>query len=429
MAVIGAGSSGIQIVPQLQPVVKHMDHYIRGRTWIAASFGSELVKERNNGDDGNFAYTEEEIENWKRDPKSYLRYRKDLEFGFQGRFATTHRGTKEHELMWKVFRSEMQRRLAPKPEIGDHLIPEFPPLCKRLTPGPGYLEALVSRNVSVINQGIDRIDQTGIITGDGVHRLVDAIVCATGFDASFQGRFPIYGRGGISLRERYQNRVETYMSLCVDGFPNLFQSLGPNSATGNGNLILIMEHVALYIGQVVQRMAIGNVRAIEPKKEAVQDFSNFCDAFFKRTVYSAECGSWYKASPPGTSAEDRKKGRITALWPGSSIHAITCLEKVRFEDFEMTTVDGNPWGWFGDGWAVAERTGDYEALCGYLNTTNFVHDPLPRSEKVMVNENGLVRLTLDPTEANGCPNGVVGGIMNGGKVDGQHRIQDGITAT
>src|SRR5271154_3436008 len=33
VAVIGAGSSGIQIVPTLQPHVKSMDHYVRGRTW------------------------------------------------------------------------------------------------------------------------------------------------------------------------------------------------------------------------------------------------------------------------------------------------------------------------------------------------------------------------------------------------------------
>lgn len=406
-----------------------MDHYIRGRTWIATSFGAELVKERNNGNDGNFEYTKEEIENWKHDPESYIRYRKDLEFGFQGRFATTHRDTKEHRLMWKVFRAEMERRLASKPEIGEHLIPKFPPLCKRLTPGPGYLESLVSENVSVISTGIASIDKTGITTVDGKHRAVDAIICATGFDASFQSRFPIYGRGGLSLRDRYSKRIETYLSLSVDNFPNFFQSLGPNSATGNGNLILIMEHVALYIAQIVQRMATGNIQTIEPKKEAVQSFSNFCDAFFKRTVYSAECNSWYKTSPTGTSRDDRKEARITALWPGSSIHAITCLETVRFQDFETTTVDENSWGWFGDGWAVAERTGDYEALCGYLSNTNFVHNPLPKVEKVMVNERGIFKYVLDLAGANGLTNNVIDGATNGERVDVEHTIPDGISAT
>lgn len=83
IAVIGAGSSGIQIVPALLPQVKSMDHYVRGRTWIAATFGNEVVRARNNGKDGNFEYTPEEIELWKQNPDEYIKYRKALECGMQ----------------------------------------------------------------------------------------------------------------------------------------------------------------------------------------------------------------------------------------------------------------------------------------------------------------------------------------------------------
>jgi len=38
VAVIGNGASGLQVVPNLQPIVKHMDHYARSKTWIAGSF-------------------------------------------------------------------------------------------------------------------------------------------------------------------------------------------------------------------------------------------------------------------------------------------------------------------------------------------------------------------------------------------------------
>src|ERR1700744_6469730 len=206
IAVIGAGSSGIQIVPTLQPIVRSMDHYVRGRTWIAATFGNELARERNDGQEGNLNYTPEEIAAWEKDAESYLKYRKALEIGMQGCFALTHRGTKEHEGAWSGFNQDMRNRLEKKPEIAQHLIPEFPPLCKRLTPGPGYLEALVADNVHVIPTKIERIDETGILTTDGRHRPVDVIVCATGFDTSFQGRFPIYGRGGVNLQDRYKTR-------------------------------------------------------------------------------------------------------------------------------------------------------------------------------------------------------------------------------
>lgn len=394
-----------------------MDCYIRGRTWIAASFGNELVRERNNGQDGNFEYTPEEIEAWTKDPASYLKYRKALEVGMQGNYALTHRGTKIHEEATASFKEDMRKRLAKKTDIADHLIPDFPVLCKRLTPGPGYLEALSADNVNVIHDKISHVDETGVVTTDGRHRAVDTIVCATGFDTSFQGRFPIYGRGGVNLQDRYKVRPETYLSVCTDGFPNYFQSLGPNAGVGNGNLLIIIEAVAQYVGQILRRLGQGNVRTIEPKRKPVENFTNYCDAYFKRTVFSAECGSWYKSSPPNATPEERKRGRITALWPGSSIHAIKALETVRFDDYEMTTVDGNEFGWFGDGWAAAERSGDVEGLSWYLNNTKFIHEPLEKGEKFVVTEDKVVVKQTNGEE------------VDKGEIAKEFRIPDGVAAT
>ncbi|KAK5746487.1 hypothetical protein LTR17_000867 [Elasticomyces elasticus] len=386
IAVIGAGSSGIQIVPALQPQVKSMDHYIKGRTWIAATFANEFVRERNEGEDGNFDYDPKEIEAWKRDPQSYLAYRKALEVGMQGGFAITHRGSIEHQAAWVAFTKDMRARLRKnsavnavgevlrslsvalrkKSEVADRLIPDYPPLCKRLTPGPGYLEALVADNVNVVLNGISHVDATGITAIDGTHRAVDAIVTATGFDTTFRGGFPIYGRGGMTLQERNSTRTETYLGIMVDGFPNFLHALGPNSGLGNGNLVLVIESVADYIGQILEKLSKGNIKTIEPKRECVENFTNYCDAFFQRTVFSAKCGSWYKSA----------NGRVTALWPGSSIHAARALQNVRFEDFAMTTADNNEFGWIGDGWSLAERTGDADGLSWYLNGTRFLHEPL-----------------------------------------------------
>ena len=47
VALIGAGSSGIQILPQIQPSAKRVDHYMSGKTWISPiGFGSEELHER-----------------------------------------------------------------------------------------------------------------------------------------------------------------------------------------------------------------------------------------------------------------------------------------------------------------------------------------------------------------------------------------------
>lgn len=40
VAVIGSGSSAIQIVPAIQPKTKRIDNYVRGQTWIAPPWGT-----------------------------------------------------------------------------------------------------------------------------------------------------------------------------------------------------------------------------------------------------------------------------------------------------------------------------------------------------------------------------------------------------
>lgn len=44
VAVIGSGSSAIQIVPTLQKVVNRLDNYVRGKTWISPPFASQEVE-------------------------------------------------------------------------------------------------------------------------------------------------------------------------------------------------------------------------------------------------------------------------------------------------------------------------------------------------------------------------------------------------
>lgn len=358
VAVIGAGSSGIQIVPALEPHVAHMDHYVRGRTWISSLYGSAEVEKRTgdaSGDASNFAYTEAEKAAWAADREKYIAYRKTLEMQMQSRIGYTLSGSREQEAAKKEFRANMEAKLAGKPELARFIVPDFSPLCKRLTPGPGYLEALASPKVDVLTTGIRRVDATGIITDDGVHHPVDAIVCATGFQTSpGTSKFPILGRGGANLRERYARNPETYLGLCTDGFPNFFQSLGPNAFQGSGNLLVMIEATHRYVAQVLEKLATGNVATVEPRRRCVDLFTRHCDEYFKRTVYSESCDSWYKSSPPGATREQKRNGRVTAIWPGSSLHAIHVLRTPRWEDYEMRAYDDNEFGWFGNGLVAAE---------------------------------------------------------------------------
>jgi cation diffusion facilitator CzcD-associated flavoprotein CzcO len=43
VAVIGNGSSALQIVPAIKDKVKQLDNYVRSTTWITSGFGGDLV--------------------------------------------------------------------------------------------------------------------------------------------------------------------------------------------------------------------------------------------------------------------------------------------------------------------------------------------------------------------------------------------------
>jgi cation diffusion facilitator CzcD-associated flavoprotein CzcO len=47
VAVLGYGSTGVQITPAIQPIVKQLDHYVRGKVWVPPGGGTnteELIE-------------------------------------------------------------------------------------------------------------------------------------------------------------------------------------------------------------------------------------------------------------------------------------------------------------------------------------------------------------------------------------------------
>lgn len=92
-----------------------------------------------------YHFTDEEKRRFRDDPEHHLAYRKNLEAFVNDLFdmfvdgSETSKGTKETMI------KEMHRRIGPgHEELKEKLIPSWPPGCRRITPGDGYLEALVA---------------------------------------------------------------------------------------------------------------------------------------------------------------------------------------------------------------------------------------------------------------------------------------------
>ncbi|THG98259.1 hypothetical protein EW145_g7456, partial [Phellinidium pouzarii] len=344
VGVIGVGSTTMQIVPTIQPKVKHLYNYVRGKAWLTPPLlfdkMSELLKRDPHSPD--YAITDKEKEALK-DPVVFARFRHQLESDLNSVHFMSIRGSEMQKTAQKAFKDHMIARLQKKPWIADHLMPDFSVTCRRLTPGPGYLEALCEDNTDFIPTHIKRITESGIELVDGTHHDLDVIICATGFDTSFHYPFTVIGRGGKTLRERYTPHPETYMSLCSDGFPNWFMSFGPNSAITTGALLSIMEHQVSYVVEAAKKMQREHLKSIEPKKEAVMEFDEYLEAYFKTTVFNEHCRSWYKRG--------NASGRNVGLWPGSTLHALRSLKYPRWEDYNFETLEGghNRFYWLGDG--------------------------------------------------------------------------------
>ncbi|KAI0682006.1 FAD/NAD-P-binding domain-containing protein [Earliella scabrosa] len=373
VGVIGVGSSAIQLVPALQPRVSKLYNYVRGKTWLSVPFASTTfagLLNRDAANAENFSFTEEERDRFKNDPDFYRNFRYALETDINSIHSSTLRGTPMQELGRTLFKENMKKKLAKKPWIAEKLIPEFPVACRRLTPGPGYLEALCEDNVDFISTPIKRFTEKGLELEDGTHHDLDVIFCATGYDTSFRLPFDVIGRNGVALNDKWNPHPTSYLSVCVDGFPNMFMSLGPNSAVGSGSLLALIEFEVMYAAQAVAKLQRERLKSIEVKEEALKDFDEYLEAYFPKTVYSEKCRSWYKAG--------QEDGRIVGLWPGSTLHALRCFQYPRWEDFSYERLDPvkNRMYWLGDGqtWNEKSMTGD---RAWYLATDFIDRPPVP----------------------------------------------------
>ncbi|GBE88396.1 Putative sterigmatocystin biosynthesis monooxygenase [Sparassis crispa] len=371
VGVIGVGSSALQLVPSIQPRVAKLSNYVRGKTWLSTPFSgakfAELLKRDPTAE--NYTFCEEDKETFK-DPVYYKQFRHELESDLNSNHSSTLRGTESQLAARTIFADNMRKKLAKKPWIADHLIPDFSVACRRLTPGPGYLEAVSQDNVDFVTTHIKQITPTGIETVDGKHDDLDIIICATGYDTSFQLEFPIIGRDGTDIRDKWSPHPVTYLTLCVDGFPNWFFSLGPNSGVGSGSLLVLIERQVEYAVEVVKKLQREWLKSIEVKREALEDFDEYLEHYFPKTVYSDKCRSWYKMG--------QEEGRVVGLYPGSCLHAVRAIKHPRWEDYTYEAVNGikNRLYWLGDGQTYNEKTmtGD---MAWYLNEDEVDIPPVP----------------------------------------------------
>ncbi|KAH8726481.1 hypothetical protein GQ44DRAFT_726051 [Phaeosphaeriaceae sp. PMI808] len=371
VAVIGAGSSGVQIVATIQKKVKHLYHWIRSPIWITAGFAQKWA-----GIDGaNFRYSDEQLEFLRNNPKKYLEYRKQIENELNQRFKFIIKGSVEAALAREYAELEMRKKLNNNTGLTETIIPKnFNPGCRRPTPAPGYLEALVADNTTIYMDTIASITSTGFIDHEGTEHEVDVIICATGFNTSWLPRFPFIAHNN-DLRDVWSNGVASYLSVAIPNYPNTFSFCGPYGPLAHGSLMPLIEQWTRYIIQAMTKVQVENIKSLTPKLRASHHFRQHADLFLQRTAWTSPCRSWFK------------QGRIdgqAAIWPGSRLHFLKMLETPRYEDYEIEYWDDNMFAFMGNGFEIREFDGrDITNYLGCLDEDG--NDEQPTYDEGLIN--------------------------------------------
>lgn len=249
-AVIGTGSTGIQVVPELAKRCAELTVYQRTPVWVLPKLDVVFPPAAQKV----FARWPlvQRILRWFTDTSLELgmvvtmwRYRYFRWFNRLISYAS-----KLHRLA-SVRDRDLSRKLNPDFDFG----------CKRPTISNSYYPAFTSPNVHLQSAGIERIEPDGIVARDGTKQYIDTLVCATGFDV-WDGNLPaieVIGREGRNLGKWWREHgFQAYQGLSVPHFPNFLTMASPFSWVGLSWFNTVeyqMRHMTRLFGELQRRDA------------------------------------------------------------------------------------------------------------------------------------------------------------------------------
>ncbi|KAG8728117.1 hypothetical protein FRC12_021999 [Ceratobasidium sp. 428] len=225
----------------------------------------------------------------------------------------------------------------------DKMIPSYPIGCKRIVFDPGYLSSLNRPNVELEWEHIAEIVPEGVVTKSGKRMDFDVICFATGFDIENSLALNVTGVNKQTLEQYYQQEggPTGYMGTTIPGFPNWVTIFGPNTATGHASVVFAEEMQMQYVAQLLKPILLGKVKSFAPRAEATRSWNDWVQFQLSKYHIWSSCASWYRAG--------NQRGKIVAIWPGSTKHMWWSLRKPVWENFEF---DG------GEDWLRKKRVTD-----------------------------------------------------------------------
>ncbi len=313
VAVIGTGASAIQIVPEIAKRALHLAVFQRTAPWIMPKADRPFT-------DAERARFEARPLSQKLSRAAIYARNEIVALGFLG-----------NQTMMRLGEAQATKYLHRKvqdPVLRKKLTPTFRLGCKRVLLTNDYFPALQRKNVELVTDPIERIEQGGVLTRGGVKHAVDTLVLATGFVAAEQmAPFDLRGRGGRHLNDAWKDGCEAYLGTTVAGFPNFFIVFGPNTALGHSSMIYMIESQIAYVLDAIKTMRAKGWSAVDVKPEVLRAYNEQLQTRFGGTVWSSGCASWYRT----------KSGRNTTLWPSFTFEFRWKTRKFDAEKYDVVT--------------------------------------------------------------------------------------------
>jgi len=319
VAIVGTGSSGVQIAPLIADDVESVTIYQRTPSWCTPLNNHPIEAEQQAYLKANFESIRDELDesitgflHKPHDRKTFddpeeqrLAFYETIwnSPGFS-KLTANYKDlmfSEEANAQWCAFLEEKIRGMVKDPVTADKLIPTDH-LYAGLRPPfvTNYYEMFNKPNVSLVSlreTPIVKVTETGIETSDGL-REFDLIVWATGFDFGTGAmlRMGIVGADGLRLNDRWADGPLTYLGIMTHGFPNLFFPGGPHGASGNNP-----RYGARQIDFVQNVIDYARERGFRRIEVPAQDEASWMAMIEKLRPFSSfqERGQYYGGNTPG----------------------------------------------------------------------------------------------------------------------------------
>lgn len=349
VGLIGTGSSGVQVMPQLAKRAGHLSVFQRTAHYAIPARNHALDPEYVENLKTRFVEYREIARNHPGGTHRHLGEESALDVDPQALEETFH-GYWEHGgpdilAAYKDMRTDEVaaekagafvrdriREIVEDPRTAEALCPKgYPFGSKRLVLEINYYDSYNRANVDLVDVGadpIERVEGNRIVLCSGVSHELDVLVLATGFDALTGALFDIDIRGvdGARLPEVWAHGPRTYLGVGTHGFPNMFVVAGAGSPSVLSNMLISIEQHVEWITDFVQYLHKHGLERAEVTEEAQDRWTQEVYDTAAPTLFM-KGNSWYLgANVPG-------KPRVFALYLGGVGHYRRLCQEVADSDY------------------------------------------------------------------------------------------------